>query len=50
MTADLYFSDSETGGSWQLLFADGFYPAEDYSHSFFFSFSNNTLASAFRCI
>jgi hypothetical protein len=36
ITADLYVSDSETDGSWQLLFAAGFYPAEDYSHSCFF--------------
>jgi hypothetical protein len=41
MTAALYVSDSETDGSWQLLFglllAAGFYPAEDYSHPCFFS-------------
>jgi len=35
--------NSDTDGSWQLLFAAGFYPAENYFHSCFFSFSNNTL-------
>ncbi len=51
MTAALYVSDSETDGSWQLLFAAGFYPAKDYSHSCFFSFSqeHSGLAGTFRC-
>ncbi len=50
MTADLYVSECETDDSWQLLLSAGFYKSEDSFHSCFFSFSNNTLASAFRCI